>query len=144
MNKIKTLEEQIKNKQKEKNNSNLLEKEKLDKRNVEIEKKENEYNKKINYLEDKEKQIEKETQELENNKKEVKKLDEENKRIKQENINLMKVNKKLEIELNKFKIRYEKDLKNNPLFLCEAPTLIGLNNIGATCFMNATLQCLIG
>ena len=33
-------------------------------------------------------------------------------------------------------------MKNNPLKLYKKPTLIGLNNIGATCFMNATLQCL--
>ena len=26
--------------------------------------------------------------------------------------------------------------------LYDSPTLIGLNNIGVTCFMNSTLQCL--
>jgi len=33
-------------------------------------------------------------------------------------------------------------LKNKPIISYNSPTLIGLNNIGATCFMNATLQCL--
>ena len=33
-------------------------------------------------------------------------------------------------------------LMNQPILLYNSPTLIGLNNIGATCFMNATLQCL--
>jgi len=33
-------------------------------------------------------------------------------------------------------------MNNNPLILYTKPTLIGLNNIGATCFMNSTLQCL--
>ena len=33
-------------------------------------------------------------------------------------------------------------LINQPILLYNSPTLIGLNNIGATCFMNATLQCL--
>ena len=32
--------------------------------------------------------------------------------------------------------------KVNPLIIYIKPTLIGLNNIGATCFMNSTLQCL--
>ena len=32
--------------------------------------------------------------------------------------------------------------KFNPLDEYKTPTLIGLNNIGATCFMNSTLQCL--
>ena len=34
-----------------------------------------------------------------------------------------------------------KELKE-PIQLYNTPTLIGLNNIGATCFMNSTLQCL--
>ena len=33
-------------------------------------------------------------------------------------------------------------LINQPILLYDYPTLVGLNNIGATCFMNATLQCL--
>ena len=32
--------------------------------------------------------------------------------------------------------------KVNPFILYNTPTLIGLNKIGATCFMNSTLQCL--
>ena len=32
--------------------------------------------------------------------------------------------------------------KENPLQTYKEPTLIGLNNIGATCYMNSTLQCL--
>ena len=33
-------------------------------------------------------------------------------------------------------------MNKNPMILYKKPTLIGLNNIGATCFMNSTLQCL--
>jgi len=68
-------------------------------------------------------------------------------------------NKNLKTELEKFKNEYnelitkrkEMENKNEPYNIQEdnvlsslykKPTLIGLNNIGATCFMNSTLQCL--
>ena len=44
----------------------------------------------------------------------------------------------------------KKEIENNKKILSEikniikdsSPALVGLNNIGATCFMNSTLQCL--
>ena len=49
-------------------------------------------------------------------------------------------NKQLESEI--IKLKYSQEFYNNPMKLYKFPTLIGLNNIGATCFMNSTLQCL--
>ena len=47
-------------------------------------------------------------------------------------------------EGNKKKRTHSMDINRNiePIKLFISPTLIGLNNIGATCFMNSTLQCL--
>jgi len=47
--------------------------------------------------------------------------------------------KKKQIQINEQLM----DIMNkDPMILFTKPTLIGLNNIGATCFMNSTLQCL--
>jgi len=59
----------------------------------------------------------------------------------------------LEKQLNELNLLFEQNqiqqneiltdiMNNNPFILYKQPTLIGLNNIGATCFMNSTLQCL--
>ena len=42
---------------------------------------------------------------------------------------------------NPFVLFYEK-INKRQKSLYKTPTLIGLNNIGASCFMNPTLQCL--
>ena len=70
---------------------------------------------------------------------------EKNKKEKKEIINIAQnVEPKKEIKEQKQENNEdEKKIKNisiNDLY--ESPTLIGLNNIGATCFMNSTLQCL--
>ena len=48
----------------------------------------------------------------------------------------------LQIQIKKLNENIKKIKKVNPFILYSSPTLIGLNNIGATCFMNSTLQCL--
>ena len=101
----------------------------LDERENIIKMKENEINKKISFLEDKENLIEKENKEIEIKRRELEKEIENNKRA-------LKNSKKIDNSKNHLKIY------KNPLDIYKNPPLIGLNNIGATCFMNSTLQCL--
>ena len=128
------LEKEI-NEYKEKKKEVEIKLEELNKRFDEIKEKENEFNNKISFYEDKEKYLEKESEKIEN-------MRVQYNNIKQENKILIKNKEELEKEIDELKIKYKKELNNNPLKIYKKPTLIGLNNIGATCFMNATLQCL--
>ena len=73
------------------------------------------------------------------------KVKKENEKLKLENQTLKTEIGKLQNQLNAledFKKLYEQESKKNLMIKYKKPTLVGLNNIGATCFMNATLQCL--
>ena len=90
-------------------------------------------------------QLQKDNQEFESIKI---KLQKENAILNQKNLELSSFIKKLE-NMNQFhKKSNSADYKKinrvvpKPLETYNSPTLIGLNNIGATCFMNSTLQCL--
>ena len=89
--------------------------------------------------------LQKENQEFESNKE---KFQKENAILNQKNIELNSQIKKLENMYQLHKKSKSFDCKKinrvipKPLDSYNSPTLIGLNNIGATCFMNSTLQCL--
>ena len=150
---IKELEEKNKNnEQLEKENKSLKENEiKLEEKISEFSKIIEEKNKEIydlsefkNQVEESEKniilldEIEKKENEIEMKKIEFEKDKEENERIQKENEMLIK--KKEEIEKQ---IKEKQPLLNYiKIKTLKEPILIGLNNIGATCFMNSTLQCL--
>ena len=102
-------------------------KEQIDKRMEEIIERENEFNKRILFYEEKELFLEQEDER-------IKKLKEEFDKIKEENNSL-----KQKLDQLQYK---NKTTKENPLKLYKKPTLIGLENIGAICFINASLQCL--
>ena len=131
--------------------------ERIEKRKDEIKNKNEEYekNKKINLiLMNKNNQLEEEIekkkleyQQLLNDILEIKKYQKkilESKEIISEQISndLNDIKYEKDAQLKKDEEQLIKALKNQPILLYNQPTLIGLNNIGATCFMNATLQCL--
>ena len=82
--------------------------------------------------------IEKKEKEIEMKAKEFQKDKQENERIKKENEMLIKKKEEIEKQIK------EKQplLRFIEIKSLKEPILIGLNNIGATCFMNSTLQCL--
>ena len=145
---LKKRELEIKEREKEFNNKiNFLE----DKENMlekEFEAHEN-LKKEIIYLKQRNKELEKEIKEKEYYSNQIqeliKKNNEENKNIKQENISLRETIKEMKEEISQLKNNNNKQTKlkfKDVLFFYKKPTLIGLDNIGATCFMNSTLQCL--
>jgi len=99
------------------------------------------------------KKIEKINKEREEFKIELLKQKEINEKINKEKDEINKeLNKKSEINELELKSKPQNQVQQNkilmnimnkdPMILYKKPTLIGLNNIGATCFMNSTLQCL--
>jgi len=126
--------------------------EEINKKIKELNDKEKEFNKKFKDLIAQENNLKKEKEEIEKKRKELQKDLEDNKRIKKENNELNKQNESIKNEIKKLqnqkknldngKSDKDKDLKKKPILSYPKPTLVGLNNIGATCFMNSTLQCL--
>ena len=125
---------------------------------------------KENLIDNEYKNIEKEKKELQKNKIDNTKLKNEYNALKQKYIQLLEKNNNkhhiknslsteemkgiIDKNKNNFQSQQNNNFDNNlqnaivpnnnkgPLILYKKPTLIGLNNIGATCFMNSTLQCL--
>ena len=109
------------------------------------------YEKKIIELEEKEDMLSKQIKKYELNKQEQKELkkdieierdkfEEKKKSFDKERANKFEQLKLKEKELNKMQLLLEKEEKI--YYNKKIPILIGLNNIGATCYMNASLQCL--
>ena len=121
--------------------------------------KNNEFKEKENIFKQKENELNKKEIKINNEKNELKEkeniFNQKENEFKQKQINLNNKNNELkqkeneinkrEINLNKEKIDFEKNKKEiikKELEEEKKPILIGLNNIGATCYMNSTLQCL--
>ena len=136
---IKKLEEDIKNKNNELKNMNDFIQKSKSKFNIENEKlikMKKELENKANLLKDKENNFEKEKNQFNIKLNELKQK-ENNLKIKENDLNLreQKIIKKEKELIQRENIIAEIEKKNKIV-------LIGLNNIGATCYMNATLECL--
>ena len=85
--------------------------------------------------------IQREIEEKERKQKEL----EENLRIQREKEEQERIQKELILKQQKEnELKKQKDTKNKIIITCKSfikPPLIGLDNIGSTCYMNATLQC---
>ena len=135
----------------------------LNERQSELIKKEKLYNDKIELLKNKENLIVKQKNEMKLEKEKFQKDKEKYKKIEKEILELIKQNSNLEKKINTknniFKNLVNNNFNNNnnlnnniynntsnkknDIFdTYKTPTLIGLNKIGASCFMNSILQCL--
>ena len=122
-----------KKKKKKKKSSRLIYEEKI----IELEEKEDMLSKQIKEYElkkQKQKELKKDI-EIEREK-----FEEKKKSFDKERANKFEQLKLKEKELNKMQLLLEKEEKI--YYNKKIPILIGLNNIGATCYMNASLQCL--
>ena len=131
---------------KNKNKFNINEEE-INRKIKEVNKKEKEVNNKIAFLEDKENLIEEENKKLEINKKLNNDLIIKNRQLEKEINNKQNIYNNLISNISNIQPKNNKIKINSielvmPISLYKEPTLVGLNNIGATCFMNSTLQCL--
>ena len=110
---------------------------KYEKKLIELEEKTHNLSIKKDELKEKENKHKKEKEEFKIKKDEYKK---DKKNFDKEKKDKLEPLKQKETELNK----KEHDIENeeNIYFANKKPILIGLNNIGATCYMNASLQCL--
>ena len=120
------------------------------KKNIKEEDEIKKLNKREKLIKEKEKEINNKIMFLENKEEELEKMFKENNKILDMNIYLNQKNQQLENEIKQNEIKLNEILSKinkcnkepEPIDSYKNPTLIGLNNIGATCFMNATLQCL--
>ena len=129
-------------------NKNDISQNKLEKINEsnEINNGNNDSNNEIKKLKEELKAVKEKNNSLSNENKKLKKIieekDSEIKKLTEQNNSLKKDNNKIKLENEKLDDNIIKITKANPFILYESPTLIGLENIGGKCFINATLQCL--
>ena len=110
-----------------------------------------ELDRKMKDIEEKEKILKIQENELKEKENNINSIEQQ---IKLKEIQLNQKNEKFELEKKKHKEEYDKlnnklierekaiEAKEIEITESKKPILIGLNNIGATCYMNATLQCL--
>ena len=138
---IKNKEKNIENKNKELNQKELDIKNKeknIENKYLELNQKEKDVENKQKIIDNKLLEMNQKEQNIKNKEKvlEIKNLELNQKELDIKNKEKNLAQQKIEFENNKIKIIEDlKNQKNNPI-------LIGLNNIGATCYMNSTLQCL--
>ena len=148
-NKLNERENLITKKEKEINNKQN----KLNEKDDELNEKENELNDRQNKIIIKEKELLKKEKEFKEREIELSKKEKNLNELLESNSKKDYLNERTNIILNKEKKFNKKPIdgstiipitppEKNPISFYIRPTLIGLNNIGATCFMNSTLQCL--
>ena len=109
------------------------------------------YKQKENKIKEKEKLLNDEEQKLNEKKRKLKNKEEQiiakenqlNKKLEKIELETKETKENLELQNQQLILREKKiKKKEEEIMMMNKPIIVGLNNIGATCYMNATLQCL--